>query len=144
MGIIGILFDIIFHLVGAVIELIVGIIGAIFQYFWPFILIGIVIWLIVLYHKVRIVEGPPAAHIKQFGDGATIKYDVKPPNFRHAYKDELGMPICCTTCKFRDDIRNKWWTSCTKHSVKFSALGGSEKMVCDDYKNIIFDSVKLD
>ena len=138
MGIIGVLFDIAFHLFKAVIELIVGAIGVIIRYFWFPILIIITIWFINVYIKgKRLKTGEP--HEIKFEDGAVIGYASKPPNFKKAFFDETGMRHSCGTCTHCGDSRSEE-VVCKKYGVKYKGHGCLDKTVCDDYNSILFDA----
>ena len=138
MGIIGVLFDIAFHLFKAVIELIVGAIRVIIRYFWFPILINITIWFTNVYIKLkRLKTGEP--HEIKFEDGAVIGYASKPPNFKKAFFDETGMRHSCGTCTHCGDSRSEE-VVCKKYGVKYKGHGCLDKTVCDDYNSILFDA----
>ncbi len=137
MDIIGILFDIAFQLISAVIKLIIGIIGMIIRYLWLPVLIAIAIWIINIMLKLKRLEtGEP--HEIKFEDGTVIGYTSEPPNFRKAFSDEIGFRHSCGTCTHCGNPCSKE-IICKKHSVKYKGHGCLDKTVCDDYSNILFD-----
>lgn len=135
MVIIEALFGIVFNLIRAIFEYIFGLVVAIIQYFWLPILIIIVGWLIYLYIQVKRIE-IDAPHVLNFDD-CVVGYEVKPPNFRNAFSDELGMRNSCGTCTHCGKITCEE-PVCTKHGVKYKGHGCLDKTVCDDYNNVLF------
>ena len=142
MSIIGILLDMAFHLVGAIFELIFGIIGAIIQYFGALILIGgalSLIYFLIKYKNILFHDSPtPDEHVIDFGDNVFISYKDKPPKFRAAYSDEIGMRNSCGSCTHCDDIGSKQ-PVCKKYGVKYRGVGCLDKTICDDYNNVLFN-----
>lgn len=138
MSIIGILFDIVFHLVEAIFELIFGIISTIIQFLGVPILIIIAIWLIYLYIKVKGLELDTPKVIKI--DGASIGYATEPPNFRSVFPNEFGIRNSCGTCIHCGDPRCEI-VVCTKYGVKYKGHGCLDKTVCDDYLDVLIDDL---
>lgn len=141
MSIIEILLDIVFHLVGAAFKLIFGIIGAIIQDFWLPILIGVTlyaIYFLIKYKDILFPDTPaPDEHIIDFSDNVFVSYKDKPPNFRAAYSDELGMIYSCGSCTYCVNIASKQ-PVCKKYGVKYRGMGCLDKTVCNDYNNVLF------
>jgi len=134
MGIIGVLFEVVFRLAAAVFELIFGIIGVIIQYVWLPTLI--VVGLCAIYFALRHTGGS-----SDHSDSSDVMIDVgnhRPPNFRAAFSDSLGMRNSCGTCTHCGDIRSTQ-PVCTKYDVKYRDIGCLDRTVCDDYNNILFN-----
>jgi len=135
VGIIEILLDIAFSIIGAIFELALGLVGAIIQFFWLPLLLIIAVWLVYLHIQVRKIE-IDARYVLEF-DTCSVGYDTKPPNFRNAFSDELGMRNSCGCCTHCGKITSEE-PVCTKYGVKYKGHGCLDRTVCNDFDNVLF------